>query len=146
MRIFKELIIAWGHPNVTATHKTTFEITRDGDLTKRGDCIIGVLADKSVKDLSYDVKGILRIKNNIAVKLEIFLPQYGLKDSFFGYGSERLVLDHPTDIVVRKSDFICGRTLLINADKSASEINREIVDLLKDTSTELNFSLIIEKI
>jgi len=145
MKLVNEVIHARGHPNITATHKTTFEITKEGNLTKRGDCIIGVLADKSVQDLSDIFKESLR-SGNVSVVGEIHLPQYGLRDSICGYGNEKLSLRDSIDIVVRKSDFLCDRTLLIKADKSASDIDREIIGLLKDSSTELNFSLIIEKI
>ncbi|HIP58595.1 MAG TPA: DUF371 domain-containing protein, partial [Archaeoglobus profundus] len=37
----KEVITAWGHPNITAKHRTTLEITKDEELSIRGDCIIG---------------------------------------------------------------------------------------------------------
>ena len=40
--------------------------------------------------------------------------------------------DH--EIVVRRSNFISDRTLGINADKSSFEINRKIINKLKDSS------------
>ena len=36
---------AYGHPNILGTHKTTFEFTKDNELTLNGDCIVGVKAD-----------------------------------------------------------------------------------------------------
>ena len=44
-------IIAYGHKNVRGTHKTTFEITKDKDLTERGTCIIGVNASYDLDEL-----------------------------------------------------------------------------------------------
>ena len=35
-----------GHPNILSFHKKSVEITRDGDLSRRGDCIIGVGSNK----------------------------------------------------------------------------------------------------
>ena len=36
---------AWGHVNVRATHRSTFEVTREPSLTPRGDCIVGVSSE-----------------------------------------------------------------------------------------------------
>lgn len=133
----KEEISAWGHPNITATHRTTFEITKDEHLTKRGDCIIGVKADKSISEISEKIKE--KLRENALARIELALPQYGLKEVVEGYGSSAMTFDHPTDIVVRKSSFVCGRTLLIKASKAARDLNREMVELLKDPATELLF-------
>ncbi|RLI74831.1 DUF371 domain-containing protein, partial [Archaeoglobales archaeon] len=54
-----------------------------------------------------------------------------------GFGHPKLSFTHKTDIVIRKSKYICGRTLLISANKAASDLNREFVDLLKDKKTEI---------
>jgi len=133
----KEEITAWGHPNITATHRTTFEITKDEHLTKRGDCIVGVKADKNISEISDRIKE--KLKENALARIELVLPQYGLKEVVEGYGSSAMTFDHPTDIVVRKSSFVCGRTLLIKASKAARDLNREMVELLKDPATELLF-------
>lgn len=45
------VIKARGHPNIKATHRTTIEVTKDNYLTGRGDCILGIDADKSLKDM-----------------------------------------------------------------------------------------------
>ncbi|MEM2131517.1 MAG: DUF371 domain-containing protein, partial [Candidatus Woesearchaeota archaeon] len=42
-----------GHENLLGNHKNSFEFTKEKELTKRGNCIIGVMADfdyKKVKD------------------------------------------------------------------------------------------------
>ncbi|RLF17024.1 MAG: DUF371 domain-containing protein, partial [Thermoprotei archaeon] len=39
MEIVEE-IIAWGHPNIRALHRSTMEITKEPYVTPRGDCII----------------------------------------------------------------------------------------------------------
>ncbi len=133
----KDLIVAWGHPNITAKHRTTLEITKESELTPRGDCIIGVKADKAICDIDDKIKNWLKLGH--AVKIEIVLPQYGLKDSLIAFGSGRMTFKHKTDIVVRKSDFVCDRTLAIKADKAAKDIDREMVELLRDPTTELRF-------
>ena len=42
-----------------------------------------------------------------------------------------LLLSNSKDIVLRKSKFICDRTLSINCNYGSLEIPREIIDLLK---------------
>lgn len=37
-----------GHRNITAKHRTTLEITKDEEITRKADCIIGVRADKAI--------------------------------------------------------------------------------------------------
>ena len=138
----KEVITAWGHPNITAKHRTTLEITKDEELTIRGDCIIGVKADKAICDIDERLKDWLRL--GYPIEIEISLPQYGLKETLIGFGAKGMTFKHRTDIVVRKSTFVCDRTLAIKADKSALDLNREMVELLKDPSTELKF--VIKKI
>ncbi len=134
-----EEIIARGHPNVTAKHKTTLEITKEKELSRKGDCIIGVEAEKSISEISEGIKS--HLKGGGTAKITILLPDYGLEEEIKGVGSERMSFSHSTDIVVRKSSFVCGRTLLIKADKAAIDLNREMVELLKDTSTILVFRI-----
>jgi len=49
-------IIAHGHVNILATNKTTFEITKEEHLSKKGDCIIAVSADKALSDFDETFK------------------------------------------------------------------------------------------
>ena len=130
------VIKAKGHKNVSATHKTTLEITKENYLTPTGHCIIGIEADKSMTDFSEEFKEKLRNAKKIVVEIEV----EGLKEVIVGEGHRDLILNHPTDIVIRKSSYICPRTLMINADKSAKDINREIVKKLKE-GKELIFKI-----
>jgi hypothetical protein len=135
-------ILAFGHPNITARHRTTFEITKDPEISKRADCIIGVNADRSISEIPEEARNAIR--KGAKVKIELLLPDYGLRDELFGFGDPRLTFSHERDIVIRKSKFVCGRTLIISASKSALEINREIVELLKDKKTELRLLFEVE--
>ncbi|RLI33421.1 DUF371 domain-containing protein, partial [Candidatus Bathyarchaeota archaeon] len=42
---------------------------------------------------------------------------------------------HPSDLVVRKSSYICPRTLMIHADKAAADLPRKMVEALKRAAT-----------
>ncbi len=133
-RVIEE-IYARGHENITAMHRTTLEITKDSEITPRGDCIIGVNANKSVKDLSAEIKK--RIWDGCDILIELSLPEYGIELSFSAKGDRNLSLSHEKDIVIRKSRFKCDRTLCIESQISAKDIDREFVKLLKDRKTEL---------
>jgi hypothetical protein len=137
-----EEIVARGHPNVSATHRTTFEITKDRELSKRGDCIIGIRAEKSISEVSDSIKN--RLRGGRPTKITLLLPDYGLKEEIRGMGSNKMTFDHPTDIVVRRSSFVCGRTLLIKADRAAIDLSREMVEVLRDPSTLLVFRIEIQ--
>ena len=122
-----EKIKARGHPNVTAKHPHTLEITQEDYLTKKGDCIIGILADKSLPDLSEEFKDKLKKGS----KVKIILQCDDVTDQVIAYGHPKLTFQHPHDMVIRKSNFICDRTLAVKADKSARELKRELIEKLK---------------
>lgn len=117
-------IKAQGHKNVLSKHKSTFEITKDTHLSLSGDCIIGLNIDKTMADFPQDFKEKLA-KNDTKVIVKL-TTQNGY-DEIIGYGSEDLTLNHPTDIVCRKSNFTCSRTLMINANKAARDLNRNLI-------------------
>ena len=133
-----EIITAYGHENIQATHKTTLEITKDKHLTKNGDCIIAVAANKSLADLSPKFKEKLRRKNAI---LTIRIEAEGVVEEIKASGSSHLVLTHPTEIVVRKSDYISNRTLAIRADKTSYDLSKRLVDKLKNPNQKVKITL-----
>jgi len=130
----EEVVIARGHENVLALHETTLEITKEKELSKRGDCIIAVSADRGLNELSEKFKKLLQNKNS---ELEIILQVDGIREVVKARGSEALLLSHEGDMVIRKSSFICPRTLAINANKSACDISREMIKKLTNPETEL---------
>ncbi len=123
-------IRAEGHSNIRATHRTTLEITKERYLTPRGDCIVGINAEIGISEIPVEIKEYLSLPNPVTIWLE--LPEYGLKEEIKAYGNEKLTFTHPTDIVVRKSNYVCGRTIAVKANKSAFDIDREFVELLRD--------------
>ena len=60
-----------------------------------------------------------------------------------GTGHPELTLTHSEDIVLRKSDFICPRTLAIQCDKASDSLPREIVTLLQDPKTKGTFVITV---
>jgi hypothetical protein len=132
---------AYGHPNVTARHAMTFEITKDSNLTKRGDCVIAVRATKGLADLSIDLRNLCE-KDGSRITVE--LRAAGFVEFIEGTGSSRLTLSHLSEIVGRKSQYISDRTLMIRADKAARDINRALVDALKFPHTRIRIRITAE--
>lgn len=118
-----------GHRNVTSLHKSTFEITRDAEIGLAADCIIGVDMDYTMLDFPEEFKS--KIADS-ATKITVILDTENGHDEITGWGHEDLTLTHPTDIVIRKSDYTCSRTLMIGADKAARDLDRDLVCDLKN--------------
>lgn len=133
----KEEIVAYGHPNITATHSTTFEITKSENLGKEADCIIAVKSNKACKDLKKEFKDALKEGKKVEITIEVG----GIEERITAYGSPALKLTNEEDIVIRKTDFIDDRTLTILADKAACEIKKELIEKLKDPKTEVKITL-----
>ena len=132
-------IKAKGHENVLSLHKSTFEITKDNDLSLSGDCIIGLDIDKSMEDFPEEFKEKLA---NDDTKVIVELKTPNASDTIEGFGHHDLSLSHPTDIVCRKSTFVCSRTLMIKSNKAAIDLNRDLIkDLANGESMEVNIIL-----
>ena len=132
---------ALGHANIHAIHPTTLMFTKDIHVSKKGDCIVAMTADKSVADLSVKFKEELRKPN---ARLTVTIEAGDFIEEIKAIGSPKLSLCHPTDIVIRKSDYICSRTLAINADKSSNDLPRELVEKLQDPKQKVKITLRVE--
>ena len=129
-----ERVISYGHPNVTSRHSTTLQITKDEEISKRADCIVGVAADKGLADLSEEFK---RKAKRRGSKIVAVLRVGPYSETIRGEGHPDLTFTHPRDIVLRKSTFICPRTLMIKADKSARDLDERIKRLLRDKKQQV---------
>ena len=136
-----EVIRARGHQNVRSTNKTTFEITKEAFLTKRGDCILAVSATKGASELHTKFRETARNQN---ARITIIIEADAEKEVVEAWGSPLLTFTHPTDLVVRKSDYVCGRTLAIRADKAACDLSRRLVERLQTPHQKVRVTLIVE--
>jgi len=130
-----------GHENIRSTHKKTIEITKDSELSPKGDCIIGVNASCSCLDLPSSLKEKLQDPKS-KVKFSIKVAQYEFIVE--GRGGEDLTLTHTEDIVIRKSNFVSPRTLAVKCDKASDLLPREMVTLLQNPKTRGIFTIIVE--
>ena len=130
-----------GHENIRSNHQKTIEITKESNLTPQGDCIIGVNAKSSCADLPEELKNKLKNSNTKV----IFSIKVGA-DNFVveGKGHPDLILSHNEDIVIRKSDFICPRTLAVKCDKASDMLPRSMVTQLQNPKTTGIFTIVTE--
>ncbi|MEM4755798.1 MAG: HAD-IA family hydrolase [Candidatus Woesearchaeota archaeon] len=110
----------YGHPNITAAHKTTLEFTKESTLTLQGDCIVGVRAT-----------GDFTLFSGIKGKM---LCTFG-NEAIVGYANPSFSHEH--ELVIRKSDFLSSRTFLIKANKAAFDLPLELKAKLRHSSTKL---------
>jgi len=132
---------ARGHKNVQSTHRTTFEVTKETSITKQGDCIIAVEATRAAVDLPFEFKEASRKEG---ARMTMTIEAGKLKEIVKAKCSPQLRFTHPTDLVVRKSGYVCGRTLAIRADKAAIDFSRKLVEKLKDPRQEIRVTLVVE--
>lgn len=140
MTIF-EAFRARGHPNVRSSHRTTVMVTKEAALTPSGDCVMAVGAEKGLRDLDPRLKEAMRRSD---ARIRLVLEVGGLEFEVTGEGDPGLTLSHPSDMVARKSRYICDRTLMIRADKAACDADKDLVDLLKGENRGVNVTISVD--
>jgi len=130
-----------GHENIRSNHQKTIEITKESHLTTQGDCIVGVSAKSSCADLPEELK--TKLKNpesKVTFSIKVGNDDFVIE----GKGHPDLILTHTEDIVIRKSDFICPRTLAVKCDKASDLLPRSMVTQLQDPKTVGMFTIVVE--
>ena len=134
---------AYGHPNITAKHKTTLEFTKDKELSLRGDCIIGVRADFNLQLIKNFISQLKKNKIKIIIELEKPpLKKTIKKNSLLKNKNNQKIKEEikaevnpdfnsDKEMVIRKSDFVDERTFVVRSDKGAFELRREFIEHLK---------------
>ena len=136
-----EVIDARGHENILSTHETTFEITKETTLTKHGDCVIATGATKGARDLSVEFKEAMKREG---VEITITIEAGEAKEVVEARGSPQLLFTHPTDLVVRKSNYICSRTIAIRANKSARDLSKKLVEKIQVATQKIRITLALK--
>jgi len=122
---------AYGHPNVTGSHTTTLEITKEKEIGQQAHCIIAVGADYSLEK----IKALILRSERIQMTIEsaglaealIFIPNNDFSDN--------------KEIVIRKSTFISSRTLGVDCDKASSDLSQALVEKLKKPEYRIKITL-----
>ncbi|MFX1566314.1 MAG: DUF371 domain-containing protein [Promethearchaeota archaeon] len=131
---------ATGHPNIQATHKSTFEVTMAPDLSLQGDCIIGVNASHSAQQINSLLGDALRHPKS---HLLTYLSNGPITECIQGYGSPQLILQSPTSLVWRTSDYVDDRTIAIRCNKAARDLNRRLIESLQQPDSTLQVTLVL---
>ncbi len=140
MTVLREVIRFHGHPEVRATHVRTIEVTKDTELTVNGDCIVGLGADRGLLDLPERFRK--RLQAGVAVTFTLDLS--GESFSFRAEGDTRLGLLNRKEMVIRKSDYVCGRTLAVRSEAAAVDLPRSMVKMLRRRETEGELAMEVE--
>jgi hypothetical protein len=134
-------VLFYGHPNVRSLHTKTIEITMDKQLSLRGDCIIGVRANKACSDLSESLKARLRqCHSTIIIEIMVGDETFTVR----GTGDEQLLLTNQHDIVIRRTHFACPRTASVGCDSASSDIPRTIISALQNSNSAGIFRITAE--
>jgi len=122
-------------------HRTTIMLTTDHELTLRGDCIAAVFSEKGLGGINPNLRNTAKNeKARITLKLEIGDQSLEVN----GKGHPDLTWEDPADMVARKSEYICPRTLMIKADLASFDVPRGFVDQLKNDLQQVSVTITVE--
>ncbi|WP_181684757.1 DUF371 domain-containing protein [Halorhabdus salina] len=122
-----EVIRARGHEHVTATHQSTLEFTSDDYLTPAGDCILGIDADRVPTD--FDVAFVTACQNRDAT-ITATIETDAHRHVITGSGHPDLSFENERSLVVRTSDYVDDRTVMVGAEGAAADVDRDLIDAL----------------
>ena len=120
-----------GHQNITATHLTTLEFTKEEQLSLRGDCVVGVGAHFNAAMLQEFLEG--------AQMLEIAIHCGGLKEQVRARYNPTFRADR--EIVVRRGPFASDRTLASEADRACMDFSRAFVEMIKNSKAVIHVEI-----
>ena len=125
----QETVRCRGHENVRAEHASTLEVTTDDWLTPAGDCIVGVAADRAPAEFDPAFVDACR---DPAATVTLTLAAAGQEAVVTGRGDPDLTFDSDRSAVVRTSEYVDDRTVMVGADAAAANLDRELVAALAD--------------
>jgi hypothetical protein len=137
----QEEITFQGHRNILSLHARTIEVTKDSKMSINGDCIVGVSANKACHDLDNALKRKLKTSGTF-VKIMIIVEP--IEFVLVGFGKDDLEITHEQDIVLRKSNYVDSRTLIVSCDKSAIDIPRNLIKMLTNPDAKGMLRIIVE--
>ena len=136
----QEVVTARGHENVTAQHASTFEVTSDDYLTPAGDCILAIDANRTPADFSETFLGACQ---DSAATITVELEADGHREAIQGTGHPDFTFTNERSMVWRTSDYVDDRTVGVGMDKSAGDLDRNLVAALADGAA-LTVTLTVE--
>ncbi len=122
-----ETVSARGHEHVQATHASTFEVTTDDYLTPAGDCILAVAADRAPADFA---DAFLAACRDPDTTVTATIEAGGHSERVVGRGHPDLTFDSDRSAVCRTSDYVDDRTVMVEAERAATDLDRDLVAAL----------------
>lgn len=123
----EEVVHAVGHKHVSAEHESTFELTIDDWLTSAGDCIVGIEADRTPSE--FDPAFVEACRDERAT-ITASLRTDDHETCVTGCGHPDLTFESDRSLVGRTSEYVDDRTVMVDADAAAADLDRELVDVL----------------
>jgi hypothetical protein len=124
-----ETIRASGHEHVTAKHASTLEVTSDDWLTPAGDCIIGVESDRVPSDFADEFVDACR---DSSATITATITVDGYEQTITGQGHPDLTFESDRSIVLRTSEYVDDRTVMVGTDTAAEGLDRDFITALVD--------------
>jgi hypothetical protein len=131
---------AWGDDKITSKHRTTLEITKEGVKTGYGDCIVATRSEVGLRDLPEGLKRQAKVRG---ATMKVILEAGGCSQMIRGMGDPALTFASSHEMVIRKSSYVCGRTLMVHADKAAAELDGSFVDLIRDGKRDMKVTIVV---
>jgi len=135
-----EVVRARGHEHVAGEHASTLELTTDDYLTPAGDCILGIEGDRAPADFDDAFADACR---DADATITLVLEADGHRDEITGRGHPDLELTNERSMVGRTSTYVDDRTIFVDADKAAADVDRDLVAALAD-GADLTATLRVE--
>ena len=120
-------LLASGHEHVRARHASTFEVTTEESLTPAGDCILAVGADLAPADFDQEFVAACRDEG---ARISMTIAVDGESTTIVGRGDPALTFASERSAVGRTSTYVDDRTIMLEADAAAADVDRSIVDAL----------------
>ncbi|MFB6142648.1 MAG: DUF371 domain-containing protein [Halorientalis sp.] len=125
----EEVVRASGHEHVSGTHGSTLEVTTDDYLTPAGDCILGIDADRAPADFDREFVAACQ-SADATVTATLAVGDH--VQTVTGRGDPELTFESDRSAVVRTSDYVDDRTVVVGADAAAADVDRDLVAALAD--------------
>lgn len=136
----EETVRAHGHEHVAGEHQSTLELTTDDYLTPAGDCILGIEADSAPADFA---DGFVEACRDADATITLVLEADGHREEVTGSGHPELEFENDRSMVARTSTYVDDRTILVDADTAAADVDRDLVAALAD-GADLTATLRVE--
>jgi hypothetical protein len=131
---------AHGHEHVRAEHTSTLEVTSDDFLTPAGDCIVGIEANTVPNEFSDEFVAACQ---DTDAEITAVIETNDHTATIEGTGHPDLTFQSDRSHVLRTSDYVDDRTVMVNADAAAADLDRDLVASVAD-GADLTFRLAVD--